>query len=112
MALFQTREAQKKDIDAVLALQSLFHISVVPEEERANGFVTTLLTAAQLEELVAMHGLYLCEEATTKDLCGYIVAASWKWLSQWPIFKYMAEELPAFDFAGHRVTAENSLGLA
>ncbi len=108
MNSFLTREATRKDIPSVLALQAKFHVSVVPENARANGFVTTLLTAQQLEELIAMHGLYLCEETVSKALCGYVVAASWPWLSQWPIFKYMAEELPTFAFEGVEVTARNS----
>lgn len=108
MSQYSTRNATEADIPQLLALQSKFHISAVPEAARANGFVTTLLTPAQLQELIAMQGLMLCEEEATGALCGYVVAASWEWLSQWPIFKYMAEELPEFMFEGITVLAQNS----
>ncbi len=46
------RNATLKDIHAVSNLQQKYHVSTIKEEDKADGFVTTLFTEEQFIELI------------------------------------------------------------
>lgn len=101
-----TRNATTSDIDGILTLQSRYLYSNLSENERLNGFVTTPFTSAQLEALLDDGGVFVA--ATNDEVIGYALAGSWQFFSQWPIFPYMVARLPALNFVGRAITAENS----
>jgi hypothetical protein len=99
--------ASTVDIDAVLTLQRRYHIDSIAAADRKNGFVTTQFTQAQLEDLVNReHGLVV--GYVEDELVAYVMSASWQYWSQWPIFAYMIEHLYETEFAGQRLTVQNS----
>lgn len=48
----QYRNATLKDIPGVSKLQQKYHISTIREEDKPDGFVTTLFTEEQFKELI------------------------------------------------------------
>ena len=98
--------ADDGDIPAIQRLQQQNLLANVGADNLRNGFVTTALTEAQLSELIG-RGELLCARVQGQVI-GYVVGAEWRWLKQWPIFKFMAEELPPFRFADIVVTEHNS----
>lgn len=105
--MITTRLATKADIEGVLALQEKYLYSKLTEVERAQGFVTTPFTVAQIEEILLQNGVFVAE---TKDgqIIAYVFAGSWKYFEQWEIFNYMSARFPQLSFQGKEITTENS----
>lgn len=103
----QASVAQVSDIDEVLALQGKYHVASISEDDKANGFVTTLFTKAQLTRLVEdERGLFIVRRGGA--LVAYAMAASWSYWSPWPMFAHMLGELHQIEFLGRRLSPENS----
>lgn len=100
------RKAIRTDIPGVMELQGNNLLSNVPENERANGFVTTPFTVAQIEECITQEGLFVAE--IEKTIIAYAFAASWQYFAQWPIFTYMVSRFESIHFRNEEITTENS----
>ncbi len=95
------------DIDDVLALQSKYHIASIAEEDKSSGFVTTLFTPDQLTALIQDEaGLFVGR--VDGRLVSYVMAASWGYWSQWPMFAHMIKSLHQLNFLGQQLSTENS----
>lgn len=103
----QFKRAEINDIEKVLQLQKKYQIDTIAEEDKKDGFVTTSFTKEQLTKLIEEeNGLFI---ALNKDeVVAYIMAASWKYWSAWPLFKYMIQDLPKLRYNGLRISVENS----
>jgi hypothetical protein len=99
--------AEKEDINGVLELQKKYHISTICEEDKQDGFITTLFTREQLTRLIEEEaGLFI---ATDNDrVVAFVMAASWQYWSAWPMFAYMIEGLPNLEYLGQKLSVENS----
>ena len=98
--------ATLKDIDGVLALQELYLVSNLTEEDKKGGFVTTPFTIAQLTEVIEAQNLFV-----TKDngkIIAYIFTGSWTFFAQWPIFEHMITLLTDLNFLDFSFTTTNS----
>lgn len=102
----QLQVAQLSDIEGILALQELYLVSNLSEEEKEGGFVTTPFTIEQLEEVIKQEGLFVAKDNNT--IIAYIFAASWDYFSQWPIFNHMTAMFPDLSFRDFDITAANS----
>ncbi len=103
----EIRVARVSDIDDVLELHYKYHIASIKEEDKASGFVTTPFTKDQFTTLVTdEHGLFIARQDGV--VVAYVMAASWKFWSQWPMFSQMIEGLPALQFRGQQLSAKNS----
>ena len=103
----QISVAQSSDIYDVLELQKKYHVASIAEPDKSSGFVTTLFTKDQLKSLIADEGgLFIARDG--ERLVAYVMAASWGFWSQWPIFAHMIEGLDQLEFLGQPVTVENS----
>lgn len=101
------RNAVLDDIPAVYALQQKYHISTIAEEDKKDGFVTTLFNEAQLTDLIQKEaGLAIAVDG--EELAGYAMAASWEYWSQWPLFQHMIRDLGSTTYQGEILTTENS----
>ncbi|HVK95123.1 MAG TPA: hypothetical protein VM571_10410 [Noviherbaspirillum sp.] len=100
------RQGNVQDIGDILCLQERNHFSNLTASERTQGFVTTRLTNAQVENLLQEKGVFV---ATSKEkLVGYAFAGSWQFFSQWPIMSYMMTRLPHLIFGQCLINTENS----
>ena len=61
----QFKIATLNDIDGVLALQELYLVSNLSEEEKTGGFVTTPFTIEQLTSVIACHNLFIAKTKKT-----------------------------------------------
>lgn len=101
------RNAILTDIPAISALQQKYHVSTVSEADKPHGFVTTLFTKEQFEELILTEeGIALACDGDT--VIGYAMAASWQYWSKWPLFEHMIQDLPKTTYLGQVLSLENS----
>lgn len=98
--------ATLKDIDGVLALQELYLVSNLTEEDKKGGFVTTPFTIAQLREVIDAQNLFVAKD--NGKIIGYIFTGSWKFFAQWPIFEHMIALLPNLSFLDFTFSTANS----
>lgn len=99
--------ATLNDLDGVMTLHRRYHVDTIAEADKANGFVTTNFTPAQLENLVLKErGITIAKEQGV--IVSYAMAASWQFWSEWPFFAHMIDELPKNSFEGQPLTADNS----
>lgn len=101
------RNATLEDIPAISQLQKKYHISTISEEDKVDGFVTTLFTEEQFKDLIEKeNGLTIACDGD--KIIAYAMAASWEYWSQWPLFQYMIEDLPNTEYLGRVLSTENS----
>ena len=101
------RNATVADIPQIESLQKRYHVSFISEEEKKNGFVTTLFTPEQLTELIVQEdGISLACDGD--KVVAYAMAGSWQFWSKWPLFQYMIADLPNTKYLGQTLTTENS----
>lgn len=101
------RRADLKDIPAVKNLQKKYHVSTISEEDKKDGFVTTLFTQEQFKELIEEEdGLFIATD--NGEIIAYAMAASWDYWSAWPLFQLMIEDLPSTEYLGTTLSTENS----
>lgn len=103
----ECRLASLSDIDGVLLLQSKYHINTINEDDKKDGFVTTLFTRENLEDLVTKeNGLHIA--LIDSKVVAYVMAASWHYWSSWPFFQHMIDHLHELTYLGQVLTLENS----
>jgi len=101
------RNATIADIPQIEELQKRYHVSFISEEEKKNGFVTTLFAQEQLRELIETEdGISLACDG--EKIAAYAMAGSWSFWSKWPLFQYMIADLPNTEYLGKRLSTENS----
>ena len=99
--------AKKEDIDGVLELQKKYHIATIDEEDKKDGFITTLFTREQLTRLInEENGLFIAKE--NDQVIAFVMAASWQYWSAWPMFAYMIEGLSDLEYLGQKLSVDNS----
>ncbi len=101
------RNARLEDIPGVKALQEKYHVSTISEEDKPDGFVTTLFTEEQFKDLIEKeNGLAIACDGD--KVIAYAMAASWEYWSAWPLFQYMIKDLPNTEYMGQVLSTENS----
>lgn len=101
------RNATLEDIEQVSELQQLYHVSTISEEDRPDGFVTTLFTKEQFTELIQKeNGLAIACDGD--KVIAYAMAASWDYWSAWPLFQHMIKDLPRTKYMGQVLSMDNS----
>lgn len=101
------RNAVIEDIPAIGELQKKYHVLSVSEEDKADGFVTTLFTDDQFKEIIEKeNGVALACDGD--KIVAYAMAASWEYWDRWPLFHHMIGDLNNTEYLGQTVTVENS----
>ncbi|MDO5725862.1 MAG: GNAT family acetyltransferase [Tissierellia bacterium] len=101
------RQAKIEDIPQIEKLQKRYHVDTISDEDRPNGFVTTLFTTEQFKNLITEEdGLTIALDGD--KIIGYAMAASWDYWSQWPLFQHMIKDLPNMEFHGTKLDTKNS----
>ena len=98
--------AKLEDADGVLALQELYLVSNLSEEEKKSGFVTTPFSIEQLTYVINNEGLFIAKD--NGRVIAYIFAESWDFFSQYPIFKYMISMFPNLKFKNFEINSTSS----
>lgn len=101
------RNATLEDIAGVSELQQQYHVSSINEEDKADGFVTTLFTEVQFKEIIEKeNGLAIACDGD--KVVGYAMAASWDFWSAWPLFQHMIKDLSNTNYLDQVLSKENS----
>lgn len=99
--------AQIKDIEKVLELHFKYQIDSINVEDKKDGFITTAFTKEQMVDLITLEqGLFIAIE--NEKIVAYVMSASWKFWSRWPMFAFMMEDLPNLEYLGQKLTVQNS----
>lgn len=101
------RIADVSDLPQVEYLQKKYHISTIKEEDKKDGFVTTLFNKEQFKELIEKEDGLLVAEDNGK-IVAYAMVASWNYWSQWPLFKYMIDDLKNTVYLDKTLDTQNS----
>ena len=99
--------AQIEDIEKVLELHFKYQIDTIRQEDKKDGFITTAFTKEQMVDLITLEqGLFIAIE--NEKIVAYVMSASWKFWSRWPMFAFMMEDLPNLEYLGQKLTVQNS----
>ncbi|RXK06048.1 GNAT family N-acetyltransferase [Halarcobacter bivalviorum] len=99
--------ADLSDIDDVLELHYKYQVDSIKEEDKKDGFVTTAFTKEQLTRLIEKEqGLFIAKLG--EEVVAYVMCASWKYWSAWPMFVHMKKDLPNLEYLGQTLSVENS----
>jgi len=103
----QLKVAEISDIDDVLELHYRYHVDSIKEEDKKDGFVTTPFTQEQMKNLIEQEsGLFIAK--IDNQVIAYVMAASWKFWSVWPMFTFMIKDLPNLNYLGQTLSVDNS----
>ena len=104
------RNATLADIPKIAELQSIYHVSAISLEDKPDGFVTTLFTEQQFQDIIEKEqGLAIaCDDEDGNTIVAYVMAASWEYWSAWPLFQHMIQDLPNTTYMGRTLSTENS----
>lgn len=104
------RNATLADIPKIAELQSIYHVSTISLEDKPDGFVTTLFTEQQFQDIIEKEqGLAIaCDDEDGNTIVAYVMAASWEYWSAWPLFQHMIQDLPNTTYMGRTLSTENS----
>ena len=99
--------AKIQDIEKVLELHFKYQIDSIKEEDKKDGFITTAFTKEQMIDLITLEqGLFIAIE--NEKIVAYVMSASWKFWSRWPMFAFMMEDLPNLEYLGQKLSVQNS----
>jgi hypothetical protein len=105
--MIELQVATKEDIKSTIELHSRYQIDGIKEEDKADGFVTTAFSQEELSSLIEQEqGLFIAKDGD--KVVAYVMAASWEYWSAWPMFEYMINHLDECEFAGQKLSVENS----
>ncbi|WP_422485927.1 GNAT family acetyltransferase [Gudongella sp. DL1XJH-153] len=101
------RNATIEDIPQISELQKKYHVLTISEEDKADGFVTTLFTPEKFGELIEKEqGIAIACDGD--QVIAYAMAASWEYWSEWPLFQHMIKDLPDTEYLGETLSTGNS----
>lgn len=99
--------AELVDIHEILKLHFKYQVDHIAEQDKPDGFVTTPFTTEQLESLISNeNGLFVAKKEGV--IVAYVMAASWSFWSEWPMFEFMIRDLPNNHYNGQTLSVENS----
>jgi len=103
----QLRIAQVKDIENILKLHSKYHLTTISEEDKQDGFITTIFSKEELVEIIEKEqGIFI---ATKNDsILGYVMSIPWQYLLKSEMFAFMIKDLPNLNYLGQNLSMDNS----
>ncbi len=101
----QIQLAQPDDFAAILALQTQFHLSNLPENQLADGFVTTQLDRETLERMCAQRAIWVAK--IDEDVVAYACAIEWDFYANSRFVEAVFEQFPLM-FGEQTITSDNS----
>ena len=103
----ECRSATPDDLESVMVLQARYHVDTIREEDRADGFVTTLFSKEQLNQLISEEeGLFILLDSD--EVVGYVMCGSWDYWKAWPMFRHMIAGLSDLEYLGQRLSTSNT----
>ena len=107
------RHATVADMPGIRALLKKYHRDTISDKDRPGGFVTTAITDEQLTDLIGKeNGVMIIvrpQAAPSPDeVLAFCFAAPWEFWKSWPLFAYMIEILPEYEFEGKNVVVEDT----
>jgi hypothetical protein len=107
------RHATVADMPGIRALLKKYHRDTISDEDRPGGFVTTAITDEQLTDLIEKeNGVMIIvrpQAAPSPDeVLAFCFAAPWEFWKSWPLFAYMIEIMPEYEFEGKKIVVEET----
>ncbi|MEE1169156.1 MAG: hypothetical protein UHP11_00445 [Anaerovoracaceae bacterium] len=107
------RHATVADMPGIRALLKKYHRDTISDKDRPGGFVTTAITDEQLTDLIEKeNGVMIIvrpQAAPSPDeVLAFCFAAPWEFWKSWPLFAYMIEIMPEYEFEGKKIVVEET----
>ena len=107
------RHATVADMPGIRALLKKYHRDTISDKDRPGGFVTTARTDEQLTDLIEKeNGVMIIvrpQAAPSPDeVLAFCFAAPWEFWKSWPLFAYMIEIMPEYEFEGKKIVVEET----
>ena len=107
------RHATVADMPGIRALLKKYHRDTISDKDRPGGFVTTAITDEQLTDLIGKeNGVMIIvrpQAAPSPDeVLAFCFAAPWEFWKSWPLFAYMIEIMPEYEFEGKKIVVEET----
>jgi len=103
----QIKIADLSEIDSTLKLHYKYQIDSIAEEDKKDGFVTTPFTPQELADLINReNGLFIAKQ--DDEVMAYVMAASWEYWSDRPMFQFMMKDLSSLSYKEHILSTQNS----
>lgn len=98
--------ADLSHIQGILALQELYLVTNLSDEEKQAGFVTTRFSTDQLQAIIEQKGLFIAIDNGL--IIAYIFGGDWDYYCQWPIFSHMVSYFPDLHFNDFKINTTDS----
>jgi hypothetical protein len=107
------RHATAADMPGIRALLKKYHRDTISDEDRPGGFVTTAITDEQLTDLIEKeNGVMIIvrpsDAPSPDEVLAFCFAAPWEFWKSWPLFAYMIEIMPEYEFEGKKIVVEET----
>ena len=107
------RHATVADMPGIRALLKKYHRDTISDEDRPGGFVTTAITDEQLTDLIEKeNGVMIIvrpsDAPSPDEVLAFCFAAPWEFWKSWPLFAYMIEIMPEYEFEGKKIVVEET----
>lgn len=107
------RHATVADMPGIRALLKKYHRDTISDKDRPGGFVTTAITDEQLTDLIEKeNGVMIIvrpsDAPSPDEVLAFCFAAPWEFWKSWPLFAYMIEIMPEYEFEGKNVVVEDT----
>ena len=107
------RHATAADMPGIRALLKKYHRDTISDKDRPGGFVTTAITDEQLTDLIEKeNGVMIIvrpsDAPSPDEVLAFCFAAPWEFWKSWPLFAYMIEIMPEYEFEGKKIVVEET----
>ena len=107
------RHATVADMPGIRALLKKYHRDTISDKDRPGGFVTTAITDEQLTDLIEKENGVLIivrpsDAPSPDEVLAFCFAAPWEFWKSWPLFAYMIEIMPEYEFEGKKIVVEET----
>ena len=107
------RHATVADMPGIRALLKKYHRDTISDKDRPGGFVTTAITDEQLTDLIEKeNGVMIIvrpsDAPSPDEVLAFCFAAPWEFWKSWPLFAYMIEIMPEYEFEGKKIVVEET----
>jgi len=99
--------AQEKHINSILKLHYKYQLDSINEDDKKDGFITTVFTKEEFLEIINNEqAIFIALE--DEIVIAYIICASWKYRSKWPMFKFLQNNLSNITYFENKLDTKNS----
>lgn len=103
----EVRDATRLDVQGIIELHQLYHLSTIQEDDKKDGFISASFSSEELLHLIEQEN-GICVAVVNEKIIAYAMTASWAFWAKWPMISYLEQELPNLKVDNKSITVSNS----